>query len=258
MSFRFSRSFSRLSFNDPEPAFAHKSFFELTRSLLILKACSYPWIVNNSAQILHRARSLLGDQFVLGLVERTLFTHFCAGKEEASVMPTVERLGNMGVGAILDYAAEADVSEVGKSQLENAEKMCEENVKFISHSIETAKKVAKGIQPFTAMKVTAIGRTEVLERASTIQVSIRNLFHEIDKVYLMLFYYVTQNNDGFVSLVEFEEAIQKLHLDKAVPNVSELFKSIDVRNANSFDLIDWESYFDGHKLFGNFSVVILH
>ena len=41
----------------------------------------------------------------------TFFNHFCAGEDEVSIVPTINYLQNNGIGAILDYAAEADVVE---------------------------------------------------------------------------------------------------------------------------------------------------
>ena len=57
----------------------------------------------------------LGNRVLPGLTESTLrktfFGHFCAGTDQDTIVPTVNKLKDAGIGAILDYAAEADVSE---------------------------------------------------------------------------------------------------------------------------------------------------
>ena len=45
------------------------------------------------------------------LVNETFFKHFCAGQDRDEVKPLMDSLKKLGVGGILDYAAEEDVSD---------------------------------------------------------------------------------------------------------------------------------------------------
>ena len=44
-------------------------------------------------------------------MRRTFFRHFCAGEDAESIKPVIHELERNGIGAILDYAAEADLEE---------------------------------------------------------------------------------------------------------------------------------------------------
>ncbi|CAM9746777.1 unnamed protein product, partial [Discosporangium mesarthrocarpum] len=48
----------------------------------------------------------VGRRLTDGLLGRTFFAHFCAGETEAEVGQRARALQRLGVGGILDYAAE--------------------------------------------------------------------------------------------------------------------------------------------------------
>lgn len=87
--------------------------------------CGWKWLVDRSDVILKNATKIFGQTIVNAALkveteilrkkitqklslnkQATFFGHFCAGEDERSIKPNVERLLNSGVGAILDYAAE--------------------------------------------------------------------------------------------------------------------------------------------------------
>ncbi len=64
---------------------------------------------------------MLGDSLTFDVIVRhTFFTHFCGGTSGASIQGTVARLQQQNVGAILDYAAEADVDPTPKQGIISA------------------------------------------------------------------------------------------------------------------------------------------
>ena len=66
-------------------------------------------------------RTVLGDSLTFDVIVRhTFFTHFCGGTSGASIQGTVARLQQQNVGAILDYAAEADVDPTPKQGIISA------------------------------------------------------------------------------------------------------------------------------------------
>ena len=66
-------------------------------------------------------RSVLGDRLTFDVIVRhTFFDHFCGGTSGASIQSTVNRLQQQNVGAILDYAAEADVDPTPKQGIISA------------------------------------------------------------------------------------------------------------------------------------------
>jgi proline dehydrogenase len=107
----------QLNFTDIREAYRSKSTFELVRAIIVYRVCAQQWIVNNADLLLKRSIQLFGERLTIAVVQRTMFAHFCAGQDETSIRPTVEKLRRFGVGSILDYAAEADIAEAAEVEV---------------------------------------------------------------------------------------------------------------------------------------------
>ena len=117
----------------------------------------------------------------MGIVRHTFFRHFCAGVDGEDIKKPVARLRESGIGAILDYAAEADVNAAAATQssASDEEAACEANAQLIAECIEASSHSPDG---FAAVKLTALGRAVVLERCSQIHSAIHSLFQQFDSV----------------------------------------------------------------------------
>ena len=227
---------SSIKFDNTIITYKHKNFIDLTLALFILKICNYPIIVNNSEWLIKLSRKYIGDKITLYILQYTIFKHFCAGIDEASTSKIIEKLQKLGVGSILDYAAEADISSINNNLIENEENACDMNTDFILHSIDTAHKSISKQDHFAAMKVTAIARTSLLEKYSSVQDSIKKLFKIFDL-----------NNDGKITKAEFDQVCDKMNSD-----IKNLFSIIDTKNVGYIDISAWETYFDLHPWYFNY------
>ena len=63
-----------------------------------------------SLQILSVSRKLMGKRLFEGVMKATFYGQFVAGEDQPSIKPLVSRLNRYGVGAILDYSVEEDIS----------------------------------------------------------------------------------------------------------------------------------------------------
>ncbi len=99
----------KLDFFDSRLAFQNKTTWEIMRALLVFRLCSIQWIVKSSEKLIHLSRSILGDAIPFWFIRHTFFRHFTAG-DEKDLPHVLQRLQQIGIGAILDYAAEKDVS----------------------------------------------------------------------------------------------------------------------------------------------------
>lgn len=88
---------------------------ELIRGIAVFRMSQLPWLVSNARSLLGVSRAVLGDSVTDALLQHTFFGHFCAGTDADAIRPTLARLQESGVGSILDYAAEADVSSESES-----------------------------------------------------------------------------------------------------------------------------------------------
>lgn len=66
------------------------------------------------------ARKLLGQRMFDRLMKMTFYGHFVAGEDQESIKPLIRRNKAFGVGFILDYGLEEDLSpeEAGRKEME--------------------------------------------------------------------------------------------------------------------------------------------
>ncbi|KAJ1483866.1 FAD-linked oxidoreductase-like protein [Baffinella frigidus] len=163
-----------LQLNDAGYAMSKQTSLELARSILVFKLCSIPLVVKNSRKLYDIASKVLGEKLPDYVVGKTFFSHFCGGVSTAELVPVIGALRTSGIGAILDYAAEADVAEISAAwpPTENivAEKACDHNAATIISAIEACAATRASIEEptFAAVKVTGLGAPELLEKVTRI------------------------------------------------------------------------------------------
>jgi proline dehydrogenase len=170
------------------------------------------------------------------------------------------------VGAILDYAAEADVDEApendapppisdfpqgndeGRRQRAwqssrgqrkqttariydySTEQACDKNAEIFESAIRAVHNVSP--EGFAAIKVTALGNPLLLERWSSSIVEIRRLFRRLDI-----------DGDDRMTRDEFEAGWKEVFVDTPASHqyLDDLFSRLDVTRDGSIDLIEWTS-----------------
>lgn len=231
-----------IDFSDPKSSFKNKSMGELVRGKIVFSICQVKPLVRNAEELVKVSYRMLGMGLTNLLMRTTFFGHFCAGEDEESIRPTVERLEKSGVGAILDYAAEADVENdqnekpvvhiptsttIGKVQGRvydyKNEELCDMHMETFRKAIQAVKNVSP--TGFAAIKCTALGNPELLKRASTTLVEIRNLFHKLDP-----------KGTGFVTKDEFLKAFSTKIDGK---DVLSYFDVLDGDHDGKIDYIEW-------------------
>jgi len=147
----------------------------------------------------------------------------------------MERLGARGVGAILDYAAEADVDSAPRGDHAThpdylGEAACDANAEIVLASIDAAAAAAErgGQEPFAACKFTGIGKPELLERLSAILTSLEVSFAHMDT-----------DKDGRLSVVEFVDGLLKAGSPLNAQQLARLFDGLDLDRNGMVDYADW-------------------
>ena len=153
------------------PSLQGRTTAELLRSFIVFKLCTVRPLVQNGAALLKLGRAVsatLTDE----IVRRSFFAQFCAGVDAASIQPTIDALKARGIGAILDYAAESDVSEGGPAAAATTataqqpaapapvgpEAALDHNLAVSLAAVTTA----KGCGGFAAVKVSSLGEPDLL------------------------------------------------------------------------------------------------
>ena len=62
-------------------------------------------------QLLHLGQKVLGKPLFRRLMKASFYGHFVAGEDQEAIKPVISNLEKFGVGSILDYSVEEDLSE---------------------------------------------------------------------------------------------------------------------------------------------------
>lgn len=141
-----------INFNNSEIAFRNKTSAELKEAHLLFK------VMNNSTMV-KLGKHLVNFAFAIHLpinwiIRRTLYQHFVGGTSISDCANTIDRLAQRNVGAILDFAVE------GEEKDELFDATCDEVIRTIEFA-QNNKDV-----PFSAFKITGIGRFNLLAKIS--------------------------------------------------------------------------------------------
>ena len=141
-----------VSFEDTEVAFKHKSDRDLWLSYLIFGLTKNPFLVKFLSQAAKWALAM--GLPVKPLIKATVFKQFCGGEQKEEYSEVICKLGDSGIGTILDYSVEGTEDEAGFESTKR------ELLRIIERS-----KLDSNI-PCTCMKMTAIGSFDLFEKIS--------------------------------------------------------------------------------------------
>ncbi|KAL0818081.1 hypothetical protein ABMA28_008614 [Loxostege sticticalis] len=208
-----------LNFNSPKDAFKSKKTSELVRAYVVYQICSINWLVENNAMLMKRLRQVVGNKLFEVIMKATFYGQFVAGEDQNKIRPTIERLRSFGVKSILDYSVEEDLSQeeaekrevsasvstYGDKQEEGQlkqyhveqrfadrrykvtsartyfylnEASCEKNMEAFLKSIDAVAGITKSTG-LMAVKLTALGRPQLLLQLSEVIMRARNYMQQI-------------------------------------------------------------------------------
>lgn len=142
-----------LNFHDTAIAFADKSDAELKEKYRIFRLLNSPFLNSLGSKATKISLSL--GLPVEGLIKRTVFEQFCGGETIEECEAAIRRLGDSGIGTILDYSVEGQSAEEDFDRTKNE----------IITTIDRAK--SDPHIPFSVFKVTGIAPLGTLERMSS-------------------------------------------------------------------------------------------
>ncbi|KPA86950.1 putative mitochondrial proline oxidase, mitochondrial precursor-like protein [Leptomonas pyrrhocoris] len=95
-------------FND-DTTYRQRSTWYLVKALILLRLCGVNYLATNSVQVMKKFEKALGTKLTYNiLVKKSFYNYFCAGENDQEVRETIDKMAKTNVGAVLDYAAEAD------------------------------------------------------------------------------------------------------------------------------------------------------
>ena len=234
-----SKESRNVNLKDYKISFQHKTNISLVKSLLVFSACKVPFLVNNAEELLKLSRKIFGEGFTKIVLKASFFGQFCAGEDENSIKPTIQKLEIAGIGSILDYAAESDVPIDSNKSKDfktvqcrvydySNEELCDFHTEIFSKCIRSVKAVSP--TGFAAIKCTALGNPELLKRVSVTLNELKNLFLKLDK-----------EKTGFVCRDDFLKTFGAVINGQ---NSLSYFDSIDSDKDGKIDYIEWTNGLD--------------
>ncbi|XP_053466866.1 proline dehydrogenase 1, mitochondrial [Ictalurus furcatus] len=101
----------RVDFEQTKEAYKSKGSAELLRGLLVFKLCSYDFLVDKNKEIMDLCKKLMGQALFEKLMKMTFYGQFVAGEDHQSIKPLIQKNRAFGVGAVLDYSVEEDLTK---------------------------------------------------------------------------------------------------------------------------------------------------
>lgn len=262
-----------LSFNDGRNAFRSKTTWEIIRALAIFRLCSFDFLVNRNKELLHLGQKVLGKHLFRRLMKASFYGHFVAGEDQEAIRPVISNLEKFGVGAILDYSVEEDLSEnetkgqMGKNPHDSldpadehaqykphiefadrrkgvysartyfyeGEEECDTRVNTFLKCIDAAGGASK--DGFAAIKVTALGRPQILMRISEILNQTQYFFDHLASDSVKM-----DKIGNKVARDKFFEGLERLGVEMSPEEANRIFDLIDTNKSGDIDVIEWHEF----------------
>ncbi|XP_071378438.1 proline dehydrogenase 1, mitochondrial isoform X2 [Centroberyx affinis] len=133
-----------IDFDNTQEAYKSKDNIELLRSLLVFKLCTFDVLVDKNKELMALSKKVFGQRMFEKMMKMTFYGQFVAGEDHNSIKPLIQKNQAFGVGAVLDYSVEEDLTQ------EEAEK------KEMDSCVSEAEKESPGSNFYTPDSVLAI------------------------------------------------------------------------------------------------------
>ncbi|CAK6959475.1 proline dehydrogenase 1%2C mitochondrial [Scomber scombrus] len=100
-----------IDFDNTKEAYRSKDNIELLRSLLVFKLCTFDFLVEKNKELMDLTKKLLGQWMFNKMMKMTFYGQFVAGEDHNSIKPLIQKNQAFGVGAVLDYSVEEDLTQ---------------------------------------------------------------------------------------------------------------------------------------------------
>ncbi|XP_031161185.1 proline dehydrogenase 1, mitochondrial isoform X1 [Sander lucioperca] len=107
-----------VDFDQAQGAYKSKDSLELLRSLVVFKLCSYDFLVDKNKEIMDLGKKILGQRAFDQFMKMTFYGQFVAGEDHMAIRPLIQKNQAFGVGSVLDYSVEEDISQEEAEQKE--------------------------------------------------------------------------------------------------------------------------------------------
>lgn len=219
----------RIDFENLEIAFKDKSNAQLRQANMLFK------VMNNAGMVKvgkHMVNLAFNIHFpIKGIIRNTIYKHFVGGVSIEDCSKTIENLAKRNVGIILDYAMEDEESE------ELFDASCAEIIRTIEFAHQNKNNV-----PFSAFKITGIGRFVLLAKKSDEAELSDEETEELERVYNRVDSIFRKGHElGVPVLIDAEHSWIQPYLDKLVLEMMEKYNREKAIVQNTYQMYRHDS-----------------
>lgn len=135
---------------------------DILKRIFMLKLCTIPFLSKLLPTISYSMKINGLSPFIKFLVKKSFFKMFCGGETIEETINSVKKLENLGIGAIIDYSAESDFSDLEKTACDNLYELAFENI------IKTIDMTNGLLNPIVAIKCSSIFSKDSLIKIATL------------------------------------------------------------------------------------------
>uniref|UniRef100_A0A672IGE8 Proline dehydrogenase n=1 Tax=Salarias fasciatus TaxID=181472 RepID=A0A672IGE8_SALFA len=259
-----------VDFEQTQEAYKSKDSLELLRSLVVFKLCSYDFLVDRNKEIMDLGKKVLGQKVFDQFMKMTFYGQFVAGEDHRSIKPLIQKNQAFGVGSVLDYSVEEDISEEKETEYESScsriikgkhkvhkqsgdrgggateartyfhsdEAKCDRHMETFIKCIKASG--GASADGFAAIKLTALGRPQFLLQFSEVLLKWQRFF---------TFLSAQQGKDGMEALD------QRLELAQLQRRCSFIASPAFFSPHRCIDMLDWNSLIDDRTKISDLLVV---
>uniref|UniRef100_A0A8D0A8X9 Proline dehydrogenase n=1 Tax=Sander lucioperca TaxID=283035 RepID=A0A8D0A8X9_SANLU len=243
-----------IDFDNTQEAYRSKGNIELLRSLLVFKLCTIDILVEKNKELMDLSKKVFGQWMFEKLMKMTFYGQFVAGEDHNSIKPLIQKNQAFGVGAVLDYSVEEDLTQEEKKYKAHRqfgdrrggvisartyfyadESKCDNQMETFINCIRASG--GASADGFSAIKMTALGRPQFLLQFSEVLVKWRQFFNFLaeqqGKSEMMLL-------EQKLELEQLKESLTKMGI-AAKDDIENWFTGEKLGLSGTIDLLDWNS-----------------
>uniref|UniRef100_A0A8C8IFH9 Proline dehydrogenase n=1 Tax=Oncorhynchus tshawytscha TaxID=74940 RepID=A0A8C8IFH9_ONCTS len=124
-----------IDFDNTHEAYKSKDNIELLRSLLVFKLCTFDLLVDKNKELMDLSKKVFGKRLFERLMKMTFYGQFVAGEDHNSIKPLIHKNQAFGVGSVLDYSVEEDLTqeEAEKKEMDSCVSEAEKESPGVDH-----------------------------------------------------------------------------------------------------------------------------
>ncbi|XP_071378447.1 proline dehydrogenase 1, mitochondrial isoform X3 [Centroberyx affinis] len=124
-----------IDFDNTQEAYKSKDNIELLRSLLVFKLCTFDVLVDKNKELMALSKKVFGQRMFEKMMKMTFYGQFVAGEDHNSIKPLIQKNQAFGVGAVLDYSVEEDLTqeEAEKKEMDSCVSEAEKESPDVAH-----------------------------------------------------------------------------------------------------------------------------